>query len=419
MLKLFTWLSSICMFFTTTNIFSQTQWNRYSNNPVLDVGPPGSWDAATVVAHALIRVQDTLKMWYMASESGTNYRIGYAWSTDGLNWTKDTSNPVLTPTQSWEENSVFAANVLFTGSEYKMWYTGAFGPNARIGYAWSSDGINWTKYPNNPVLIPGPDLWDNVLISRPYVIKSEMSDTLKMWYHGYNGSNLQIGYATAVDETSWVKHQGPVLTVGTSGSWDDRNVGHPTVYYDGQSYQMWFHGNRDNPFLSSTSEIGYAISSDGINWTKVDSINPILSPLTGTWESKAIFPGNVLFEGSEYHMWYTGDDGTTMRIGMATSFVTSVEEFSGEILASFSLEQNYPNPFNPATKIKYSIPKISNVVIKIFDILGSEIETLVNEEKPAGSYDVEFIADGIPSGVYFYQLKAVDFIETKKMVLMK
>lgn len=418
MLKLFTSLIFVCTLFTATNVLSQTQWSRYSGNPVLDVGSPGSWDAATVVAHALIRVQDTLKMWYMASASGTDYRIGYAWSTDGINWTKYPS-PVVTPTQSWEENSVFAANVLFTGSEYKMWYTGAFGPNARIGYAWSSDGINWTKNPTNPVLIPGPDPWDNILISRPYVIKSETSDTLKMWYHGYNGSNLQIGYATAVDEISWVKHQGPVLTVGTSGSWDDRNVGHPTVYYDGQSYQMWFHGNQDQPFLNSTSQIGYATSEDGINWTKANDINPILSPIPGTWESTAIFPGNVLFENGEYNMWYTGDDGTTMRIGMATSFVASVEEISGEILSSFSLVQNYPNPFNPSTKIKYSVPQTLRVQIKVFDVLGNEIETLVNEEKPSGTYVITWNAENLPSGVYFYQLRAGEFVETKKMILIK
>ena len=85
----------------------------------------------------------------------------------------------------------------------------------------------------------------------------------------------------------------------------------------------------------------------------------------------------------------------------------------------FALEQNYPNPFNPNTKIKYSVPHTSNVELKVFDILGNEIETLVNEEKPAGTYEVTWYADGLPSGVYFYQLKASNYIETKKMLLLK
>ncbi|MCU0344521.1 MAG: T9SS type A sorting domain-containing protein, partial [Ignavibacterium sp.] len=76
-------------------------------------------------------------------------------------------------------------------------------------------------------------------------------------------------------------------------------------------------------------------------------------------------------------------------------------------------------PFNPSTKIKYSIPQLSNVVIKVFDILGNEIETLVNEEKSAGTYEVIWSASQLPSGVYFYQLKAGDFISTKKMILLK
>ena len=80
----------------------------------------------------------------------------------------------------------------------------------------------------------------------------------------------------------------------------------------------------------------------------------------------------------------------------------------------FSLEQNYPNPFNPSTKIKFSIPQSSDVVLKVYDILGNEIETLVNEEKPAGKYEVEFNASDLPSGVYFYRLKAETFFESKK-----
>jgi len=85
----------------------------------------------------------------------------------------------------------------------------------------------------------------------------------------------------------------------------------------------------------------------------------------------------------------------------------------------YKLMQNYPNPFNPTTTIKYQIPEMSFVTIKVYDVLGNEIVTLVNEEKSAGSYEIEFDATGLPSGIYFYQLKAGSFIQTKKMILIK
>jgi hypothetical protein len=99
--------------------------------------------------------------------------------------------------------------------------------------------------------------------------------------------------------------------------------------------------------------------------------------------------------------------------------ITEVVSESGNAPEHYSLWQNYPNPFNPSTKIRFSVPQSSNVVIKVFDILGSEIETLVNEEKPAGNYEVEFDATRLPSGIYFYRLQAGNFVGTKKMVLMK
>jgi len=86
---------------------------------------------------------------------------------------------------------------------------------------------------------------------------------------------------------------------------------------------------------------------------------------------------------------------------------------------NFNLSPNYPNPFNPTTTIKYSIPKTSNVLIKVFDVLGNEITTLVNEEKPIGTYEVNWNATTLPSGVYFYRLQAGSFVETKKMILLK
>ena len=95
------------------------------------------------------------------------------------------------------------------------------------------------------------------------------------------------------------------------------------------------------------------------------------------------------------------------------------ENGSSKIPDQFNLAQNYPNPFNPSTTLRYSIPKQTFVTLKVFDILGREIETLVNEEKLAGRYSVKFNASYLCSGVYFYRIKAGDFVQTKKMILLK
>jgi len=102
-----------------------------------------------------------------------------------------------------------------------------------------------------------------------------------------------------------------------------------------------------------------------------------------------------------------------------TPDISNIVQNSDIIPLDFSLHQNYPNPFNPNTKIKYSILQASKVTIKVFGILGNEMETLVNEENSAGTYELTWFAENLPSGVYFYQLRAGDFVKTKKMVLMK
>jgi len=99
--------------------------------------------------------------------------------------------------------------------------------------------------------------------------------------------------------------------------------------------------------------------------------------------------------------------------------ILPVEDESNLIVDDYKLFQNYPNPFNPSTTISYQIPQQELVIMKVFDILGNEIGTIVNEEKPAGNYKVDFNTHSLPSGVYFYQLVAGNFVETKKMVLMK
>jgi len=98
--------------------------------------------------------------------------------------------------------------------------------------------------------------------------------------------------------------------------------------------------------------------------------------------------------------------------------VTSTDDLSNEI-NSYNLHQNYPNPFNPSTKIRFQIIEPGFTSLKVYDVLGNEVAELVNEELSAGEYEFEFNAVGLTSGIYFYQLKAGNYSEAKKMLLLR
>jgi hypothetical protein len=113
---------------------------------------------------------------------------------------------------------------------------------------------------------------------------------------------------------------------------------------------------------------------------------------------------------------YKGFGGLAIYNGSSTDI--EVDNFS-PLPEKYLLEQNYPNPFNPTTIIKYQIPENSFVTLKIYDLLGKEVATLVNKEQTKGFYSTEFNAEKLSSGVYFYRLHAGSFVETRKMILLK
>jgi hypothetical protein len=102
-----------------------------------------------------------------------------------------------------------------------------------------------------------------------------------------------------------------------------------------------------------------------------------------------------------------------------SALLTGIKNGTSKLPTKFGLEQNYPNPFNPTTVLSYRLPVTSNVTLKVYDILGKEVATLVDETKSAGSYEVKFDASNLSSGIYFYKLQSGRYTETKKLVLMK
>ncbi|MEO8515063.1 MAG: T9SS type A sorting domain-containing protein [Ignavibacteria bacterium] len=159
---------------------------------------------------------------------------------------------------------------------------------------------------------------------------------------------------------------------------------------------------------------------------------------------QARFFNNAGFEGGHYrkyakglglyYAWSQGLDGGTfvctrqmILLGCVingilygdTSMLVGIQQISSDIPNQFSLSQNYPNPFNPSTKIQFALPKSTYVQIIVYDELGRELETIVNEQLNAGTYQMDWNAANFPSGVYYYKLTAGSYSDTKKMVLIK
>ncbi len=160
------------------------------------------------------------------------------------------------------------------------------------------------------------------------------------------------------------------------------------------------------------SNTGYAGTSGlkrttdgGITWTTMT--NSVLQSVNRIW-----FINNLTG-------WAVGSGNGFKLMKTITGGLTSATGISNIVPDKFSLSQNYPNPFNPSTTINYELPITNYVSIKVYDALGNEIETLVNEKQNAGSYSVDFNAASLPSGIYFYKLVTEKFSETKKMILIK
>jgi ligand-binding sensor domain-containing protein len=195
------------------------------------------------------------------------------------------------------------------------------------------------------------------------------------------------------------------------------------VKFDGSTWTVYDESNSNIPLnLGVTS-----IDTDAYNSVWMGTVFGGLADFNGIdyWtvynEFNSNLPNNdvnaVLIDANNNKWIGTGNGLAVFNEGGVV--ITHIDNKNSALPEDFSLEQNYPNPFNPITKIKYSIPSQTFVTIKIYDLLGKELESLVNEEKPAGSYELNFNAENLSSGVYFYRLITNKFIETKKLILLK
>ncbi len=163
----------------------------------------------------------------------------------------------------------------------------------------------------------------------------------------------------------------------------------------------------------------FEVTNDGeIVWLY---INPVIATGPMTQGDPIPIQQNRVFRSYRYAPEYSGFIGKNLTPGDPIEIIiSSIEEGSNDLIpVNFELFQNHPNPFNPSTNIKYALPTNAFVNLTVYNVLGKTVTTLVNEEKPAGNYQIIFDASENPSGVYFYRLKTNDFLTTKKMMLLK
>ncbi len=211
-----------------------------------------------------------------------------------------------------------------------MYYTAQGDPySGYVGYAFSSNGINWTTSPNNPVLSPGPaGSWDETAVAGATVFKDESS--YRMYYAGWSdpSANWNIGLATSTDGINWVKHPNPILY---SGSGWEFQLGPSSIIKVDNVYYLYYYG-RNLP----VRKIGLATSTDGINWTRNLS-NPILVA-DQPWEESGVYYANVCEKNNQYEMIYMNSSGTAF--GRAIS-IDGISWIKDETNPFFTKDETY------------------------------------------------------------------------------
>ena len=396
---------------TFSDSFAQTDWMKYQGNPVLVPGSAGTWNDFSLAPGSILFDGTTYHIWY-GGHDGTFVRIGYATSVDGISWTSYEQNPVLDvgAAGSWEDEWVYKPYVLFDGSTYHMWYTGYDGTRVRIGYATSTDRTNWTKYENNPVMDTGPEnIWEGNVVESPCILFD--GNTYHMWYNGQDETSRRIGYATSPDGISWTKYEGnPVLDIGATGTWDQSMVEAPDVIFDGTKYHMWYSG-----VVGGWSwRIGYATSLDGISWEKYAG-NPVLDlGTTGSWDDQWVGYCRVLFDTttSFYKMWYGGSDADwNGHFGYAVDF-SSVAHSD-----SLSLNATYRSPGSDNLQIEARIVNPEENTLTVKAQIVSDDSTIVDStelsDQEGGIWGGSWL---VPAGEFNYRVGIKTIDETSGMI---
>lgn len=293
------------------------KWVRSADNPILSPGSPGSWDDVLVSFPCVMKTADRFLMWYTGYD-GSDYNIGRAVSTDGVNWTKD-ADPVIRSGSivPYAADGVLKASIIRSPDGFQAWVAGRDGLIVRILYYTSPDSRNWTPGASGPVLDVGaPGAWDSGYVFPCSVIRN--GDLYQMWYIGEHAATHEtgLGYATSSNGVSWTRYAGNPVFTGVSGSWEN-GLDFAHVMYRGGQYQMFYGG------YGSPAKFGFAVSSDGVNWNRAvgssatwsQTDTPWFGPVGDDWERHHVRSPFVISDSAQFMMYYTASDVSDFRLG--------------------------------------------------------------------------------------------------------
>ena len=283
---------------------SKSVWQKYPGNPVLG----GRYGTCFDVC--VLHENGVYKMWVSWRPKQS---IALTESADGIHWS--TLEVVLGPDgrTGWEDD-VNRPVVVHHENAYHMWYTGQAKGRSMIGHARSEDGRGWVRQSGRPVLEPTL-AWEGVAVMCPHVMWDQQEAIWKLWYSaGEQYEPNAIGYATSADGVQWAKYPpNPVMTPDPAAQWEQQRVtAAQIVYWKGWFYSFYI-GFRD----IDHAQIGLARSKNGItNWVR-HAGNPIVRPTPGEWDADACYKPYAVYAGGRWMLWYNGRSGSVEQVGLA------------------------------------------------------------------------------------------------------
>jgi predicted GH43/DUF377 family glycosyl hydrolase len=280
-------------------------WVKYAGNPVIG----GKYGTCFDVG--VLRDGERYRMWLSWRPQKS---IALVESGDGLHWSEP-PRVVLGPREqgSWE-TEVNRPVVVKRDQTYHMWYTGQARGHSFIGYATSSNGTDWIRRSDQPVLSP-QEPWEKVAVMCPHVLWDTDTRRFRMWYSaGDQYEPDAIGYATSLDGLIWQKDaSNPIFRPDLASTWEQHKVTAVQVQKRGDWYLMFYIGFRD----VDHAQIGLARSRDGKTGWQRNPANPIIRPDAGQWDQDACYKPFALFDGHKWLLWYNGRRGNVEQIGVA------------------------------------------------------------------------------------------------------
>lgn len=295
-------------------------FTRHGGNPVLGA-VPGTWQASWFTVDDVIQSNGRFSMYYSGSDTGNaNTQLGLAYSDDGITWQRYSNNPIWAG--AWDHFLRDVRVYQFGPSDFRLYYSDG---DRHIDLAFSQDGVTWRNYEHNPILEASQD-WESYVM-QPRVMKIS-EDQWLMWYSTYGTRPRVTGLARSQDGIHWTKHEeNPVLTLGKAGDWDDYSAFQPFVFQqDGYFHMIYTGSSTKNP---TGYRWGYALSSDGIRWTKSPH-NPIFIPDSqGSWDAGKVSCPTLVWTGpNAFNIYYAGataPEATYLGIGLVQAQLNRIE----------------------------------------------------------------------------------------------